>query len=294
MRSSEPSGPCAGSCSSVLIRVHPRHPWFILSFGSDGRAVVDGGAATGRRRSCHAARLPRDAVWSGDACGAAERRARREKENPSPQPPPRSGEGEEESRSGFQYPGCVFLSPPLRFGEGVGGRGAFPGSERGASPAWWCERGTTSCVSKGASRRGCAGPPSRRRRRAPHRGGRRGDREGWSRWRAHCGQRGCRSWWFPGFRGRAGAGWCADRRRARASGWRSCGAAYGSSRDGSSCARRTAAVTARASIPGLTWKRPMLPVFGSRVRRRPAKRNCQPNSPAARGNFFARANGRGA
>src|SRR5262249_35583752 len=32
--------------------------------------------------------------------------------NPSPRPPPRSGEGEE-----------ACLAPPLRFGEGVGGRG---------------------------------------------------------------------------------------------------------------------------------------------------------------------------
>ena len=33
-------------------------------------------------------------------------------ENPSPQPPPRSGEGEKR------------LAPPLRFGEGAGGRGS--------------------------------------------------------------------------------------------------------------------------------------------------------------------------
>src|SRR5205085_5584755 len=36
-------------------------------------------------------------------------------EDPSPQPPPRSGEGEKE-----------LLAPPLRFGEGVGGRGLLP------------------------------------------------------------------------------------------------------------------------------------------------------------------------
>src|SRR5262249_48722248 len=39
-------------------------------------------------------------------------------ENPSPRPPPRSGEGE---------PEC--LAPPLRFGEGVGGRGSRTGDE---------------------------------------------------------------------------------------------------------------------------------------------------------------------
>jgi hypothetical protein len=37
----------------------------------------------------------------------------------------------------------------------------------------------------------------------------------------------------------------------------------------------------------------MLPVLGSRERRRPAKRYCQPNSWQARGNFRASANGSG-
>ena len=58
--------------------------------------------------------------------------------------------------------------------------------------------------------------------------------------------------------------------------------------------RRAAAVTARASMAGLTWKRPTLPVFGSREVRLAANRNCQPHSLAARGNFRARANGSGA
>src|SRR6266545_5868778 len=39
-------------------------------------------------------------------------------ENPSPQPPPRNGEGEQDQHSSS--------SPPLRCGEGVGGRGFRP------------------------------------------------------------------------------------------------------------------------------------------------------------------------
>ena len=49
--------------------------------------------------------------------------APRRRKHPSPQPPPRSGEGEPEAREACQGSGCVVLPPPLRFGEGVGGRG---------------------------------------------------------------------------------------------------------------------------------------------------------------------------
>ncbi len=44
---------------------------------------------------------------------------------PSPQPPPRSGEGEQSRSPPCQSPHFGRLAPPLRFGEGVGGRGSF-------------------------------------------------------------------------------------------------------------------------------------------------------------------------
>src|SRR5262249_6236170 len=49
------------------------------------------------------------------------------RENPSPRPPPRPGEGEKGSGwpgEGFLSPRFALRSPPLRFGEGAGGRGS--------------------------------------------------------------------------------------------------------------------------------------------------------------------------
>src|SRR5262249_16071053 len=55
--------------------------------------------------------------------------------NPTPPPPPRSGEGEKDS-SDFPTPpeegraGCSRSAPPLRLGEGVGGRGSVPSPQQ--------------------------------------------------------------------------------------------------------------------------------------------------------------------
>jgi hypothetical protein len=51
--------------------------------------------------------------------------ARRVRGNPSPQPPPRNGEGEKDIVA-TQLLHSGTMTPPLRFGEGAGGRGAAP------------------------------------------------------------------------------------------------------------------------------------------------------------------------
>src|SRR6266545_3262098 len=58
-------------------------------------------------------------------------------ENPSPRPPPLQGEGEQDT--------MLFSSPPLRCGEGVGGRG-FRHSRRMTD--WWDRRHATFTAQK--------------------------------------------------------------------------------------------------------------------------------------------------
>jgi glycosyltransferase involved in cell wall biosynthesis len=60
---------------------------------------------------------------------------RRARSNPSPQPPPRSGEGEQEARRASEGMENVIPAPPLRFGEGVGGRGCFSTTGPACYPA---------------------------------------------------------------------------------------------------------------------------------------------------------------
>src|SRR5262245_37498338 len=87
---------------------------------------------TARRRSSACLGRNMVSVSLGRQGERYSRDGRHNSKNPSPRPPLRSGEGEQKGKGGVILPlpetRSRYLSPPLRFGEGAGGRGLLASS----------------------------------------------------------------------------------------------------------------------------------------------------------------------